>query len=543
MLLRPYQQEAIDATIGYWRSGQKGPLVVLPTGAGKGPLAAFLAAYVVKRGGRVLIMAHRSELVAQNAKHCATVMPGVSVGVWAAQLKQRTVGQVTCAMRDSVAGYVPAIGRIDLVIVDECHLISTKEQTRYARILSEVRQARPGAELAGLTATPYRADQGYLTQGDGALFSAVAYEAKVRALLDDGWLANIVTGDPTAQIDTSAVKVRGGEFVAADLELAADLDEVTQAVADDVKTALTVGGRRSAMVFATGAKHCAHLVEALRGRSLRVASVTQETTADDRRQIIADFKAHTLDAIVNIDTLTTGFDAPNVDVLAVARPTQSASLHVQIIGRGLRPVYACGMVAPDSTRDFRLSQIAAGPKANGCLLLDYGGNLARHGPIDDVRVKEKKQGGGEAPQKLCPKCYRPQPTSTRVCVCGHEFPPPEKKANKQASRLPAIGAHVERHADITITYREHVKEGRAPMLRVDYASPLGRLASEFIGVEDRGWAGEQAWRWWAKRVGGEPYATTRECLEHLQRHGARAVSWIEIARKGKYPEVTHVELG
>jgi hypothetical protein len=81
------------------------------------------------------------------------------------------------------------------------------------------------------------------------------------------------------------------------------------------------------------------------------------------------------------------------------------------------------------------------------------------------------------------------------------------------------------------------------MIRVDYAGPIGRIASTFVHVEDHGWLGEQAWRWWAKHVGGEPYATTAECLAHLQQHGARPVSWIEIVRKGKYPEVTHVEHG
>ena len=542
MQLRPYQQDAIDAMIAHWRSGQKNPLAVLPTGAGKGPLLAFIARYFVQRGGRVLILAHRAELVSQNAKHCATVMPDKTIGVWSAQLNSRTVGHVTVAGRDSIANYVSALGRIDLVLVDEVHLVSTKEQTRYARILSEVRAGRPGAQIAGLTATPYRADQGYLTQGDGALFDAVAYEAKVRDLLEDGWLANIVTGDPSAQIDVSAVKVRGGEFVAADLEMASDLDEVTQAVARDVKAAIDAG-RRSAMVFATGAKHCAHLVEALRGQGLRTAGVTQATTTEDRRQIIADFKTYALDAIVNIDTLTTGFDAPNVDIIASARPTQSPSLHVQKIGRGLRPMYACGMVAPDSTRAYRLEQIKAGPKAGGCLLLDYGGNLARHGPIDDVRVKEKRAGSGEAPVKLCPVCYRPLPTATRVCECGHEFPPPEKKANATASKLPAIGGGIaERHGDVTRTYRLHEKNGRT-MVRVDYSGAAGRLGSEFVNVEDRGWAGEQAFRWWARHVGGQPYETAAECLQHLLEHGARPVSWVEITRKGKYPEVTHVEHG
>lgn len=545
MTLRPYQQRAVNQTVAFWRGGKSNPLIKLPTAAGKTRVIAALASYMATRGGRVLVMAHRAELVRQNADALTAALPStVRVGVWAASLKRREVEQVTVASRDSIASHVRLLGRIDLVVIDEAHLVSTKEQTRYAKIISEVREGRPGAQVLGLTATPYRLDQGYLTQGEGALFSSLSCSVSERELLDDGYLTPVVTGDAHATIDTTALGVRAGEFVAADLELAADIDEVTQAVASDVRTALEVG-RKSALVYGVSVSHCLHLQDALRAQGINAHLVTGETEPEFRRQILEDFKARKVQCIVSMDVLTTGFDAPVVDVVAIVRPTMSTSLYVQIVGRGMRLLD--GAIGNLPTREERLEAIACSKPS--CLLLDYGGNIARHGPIDEVRVKDKKakKGEGEAPTKLCPTCYREQPAGVRECeACGYQFPPPEKRANKTASRLPVIGGFATRHDHPLITYREHRKDGRPPMLRVDYDRADGsRIASEFVDVEGRGWSGEQAWRWWSERVGGEPYATTEECLAHLHAHGARKVSYVETkpVTNSKWERVTNVKLG
>lgn len=542
MTLRPYQQRAVDDTIAFWRRGGKDPLIKLPTAAGKTRVIAAIASYMAARGGRVLVLAHRAELVRQNADALQAALPAdVKVGVWAAALKRREVEQVTVASRDSIANHVRLLGRIDLVVVDEAHLVSTKEQTRYARIIAEVREGRPGAQVLGLTATPYRLDQGYLTQGEGALFSALSCSVSERELLDEGYLTPVVTGDVNATIDTSAVAIRAGEFVAADLELAADIDEVTQAVAADVKAALDAG-RRSALVYAVSVAHCHHLRDALRALGVNAHVVTGDTEPEFRRQILDDFKMRRVQCIVSMDVLTTGFDAPVVDIVAIVRPTMSTSLYVQIVGRGMRLLD--GAIGNLPTAAERLEAIASTKPST--VVLDFGGNIARHGPIDDVRVKEKrtKKGDGEAPTKLCPQCYREVPAGARACECGHQFPPPEKKANKAASRLPVIGGFSTRHERLMITYREHRKEGRSPMLRIDYETADGeRIASEFVDVEGRGWSGEQAWRWWSHRVGGEPYLTAAECVAHLQAHGARAVAWIETRPDGKWERVVNVKLG
>jgi len=543
MQLRPYQQDVIEKTITYWRGGGHNPLIVVPTGGGKNPIQGHLCRFLVgdhKRRG--LLLSHRAELVTQTYEAIRKIMPHADVGIWSATHGQRRVGaDITIGTRDSVAGHIAQMGRLNFIGVDECHLMSTKDGTRYRKILEGARASYDRLELFGLSASPHRADQGLLTEGEGAYFDACPAEVGVRQLVDDAWLSPMVSGDVGAQIDMSGLKTRNGEFVAEELELRADIDEVTMAVVKDVSAALS-SGRRMAMVFACGVKHAMHLCEAMRAAGVTSEIVTGLTDKAQRARLIADYKAGAFRCLVNVDVLTTGFDAPGVDVLAMVRPTRSASLHVQIGGRGMRPVYACGMMPPDSTVEYRREQMAAGPKPRGCLYLDYGGNLARHGPFDDVNFRPKSGGGGDAPVKVCPKCYRLNATAKLICECGHEFPAPEKKANARASRLPAMGTRAERHGDITIAYALHEKAGRAPMVRVDYVSSIGKVASEWLCIEDTGWLGERAWRWWAKCVGGEPYATTAECLAHLKAHGQRPVAWIETARKGRYNEVTHVEL-
>jgi DNA repair protein RadD len=537
-LLRPYQQRAVDDVVAYWRSGRQNPLVVLPTGAGKSRVLGALAGYVAARGGRALVLAHRKELVLQDAAACRIMAPGVEVGVFCAALNRREVGQITVASRDSISRWVSLLGRIDLAIVDEAHISPEK----YRRLVAEVREIRPGAQCLGLTATPYNAQQGYLHTCQDALFGDVATTVGVRELLDDGYLCPIITGEAQAQIKTDGLHTRLGDFVARELECAADIDEVTAAVAADVSGALA-RGRTSALLFGVSVAHAHHLADALRDKGVTVGVITGETDAKERDRLIAAFRSREIQAICSMDVLTTGFDAEVVDVLAIVRPTLSTVLYVQMVGRGARLVD--GKIGDLPTAEERRAAIAASSKPN-CLLFDYGGNIARHGPIDNVRVREVRgKGEGEAPVKVCPKCYRAVPTGLRTCECGHEFPPPEKKANKVASKLAVIGGDVTRHTDVQIAYRMHRKRGdptARPKLRVDYADAAGGLACEFLDIEDRGGAGESAWRWWAKRVGGEPPVTVAEAVAYLVERGGRPVAWVETRRNGKYHDVVGVEL-
>jgi DNA repair protein RadD len=172
-----------------------------------------------------------------------------------------------------------------------------------------------------------------------------------------------------------------GEFAANDLELASDVDKINDAVAGDIKKALD-SGRTSALVFGTSVAHARRLANATRMQGISTETITGDTPPGERDVIIAAFKSRKLNCITSCDVLTTGFDAPVVDVIALVRPTMSPSLYVQMVGRGMR-------TAEGKT---------------DCLLLDYGGNIARHGPIDNVRVRPRPPGEGDAPVKICPEC-------------------------------------------------------------------------------------------------------------------------------------------
>lgn len=541
MELRPYQREAIDAVIAYWERGGMHPLVEVATGGGKSLILGELARFVVQDcGGRVVIATHRAELIDQDARAVRSVWPAAPLAVWSASLGKRGTAAITVCGVQTVAKKAKDLGVVDVLIVDEAHLIPPDGDGQYQTLVRGLREINPALRIVGLTATPYRLGQGYLTQGSGALFSSIVYRADVGRLIGEGWLSPLVTGAPSVQIDTASVPTRLGEFAARDLELAADIAEVTDRVADDVVEALRLG-RTSALVFACGVAHAGHLDEAIRARGVESAIIVGDTDHMVRQALIGRFRRRELPCIVSCDVLTVGFDAPCVDVLALVRATQSTALYQQTIGRGLRK---------------------ADGKTN-CLILDYGGNIARHGPVDDVKVREKasKKGDGEAPVKTCPNCTAEQPTSARVCSeCDTEFPPPEKKANAQASNLPVLSTGAidgkpipaERHEVGEVRWAVHMKKGGGtPSVRIDYYSPSSddgatvptKIASEWICVEHDGFAHRKAESWWRANVGTTMPAVCEDAIADLDAGYMKPIVAIETKIDGEWTRVTRLHHG
>lgn len=547
MKLRDYQQEAVDAVFSYWERAPStperpaSPLIVMPTGSGKSPTLGETTRRLVQDFGcRVLIATHRAELITQDAKAVRSIWPMAPVGIYSAGLNRKEIDQITiCGVQSMVRG-VSKLGHIDVVIIDEAHLLSPEDATSYQRMIADLRATNPDMRVLGYTATPYRLGQGYLTEGENALFTAVAYDVDVKRLIRDGWLSPVVTGYVREQINLTDVAIRAGEFAAKDLEMACDVDKINGIVADDVKGALD-GGRTSAMVFGTSVAHAKRLRNEMQMRGVSCDVITGETERGVRDEIIGRFKARALSCLASCDVLTTGFDAPVVDVLALVRPTMSPSLYVQMVGRGMR--------LADGKTD--------------CLLLDYGGNIARHGPIDDVRVKPKgKKNDGESPTKTCPKCMAVQAPATRVCGhCGYEWPAPERKANDKASNLPALSLEVKppppppvRHDVGRVEWAKHHKIGddtAPPTLRIDYypdgnVMGLGRkIASEWVCVEHEvgGFAWRKAMRWWEEHVGCRAPENVDDAIALLDDGHMRPVVAIETTKDGKWDRVVAIHHG
>jgi len=485
--LRPYQREAVDAVFNYWQRGGSNPVVEIPTGGGKSLVMAELARSLAQdHGARVVIAAHRKELIEQNAQAVRELWPDAPIGIMSASVGQKRIQQITVCGVQTAVRRIEAFGRVDVVLVDEVQMVSPAGGTMYRALLDGLRIANPEMRVAGLSATPYRLGQGVVTWGDDRIFDAIVYRAHMRDLVRDGYLAPLVTGKANAQIDTSGVGMSGGDFVLRDLELAANIDEITQTVAQDVATS----GRRHCLVFGVSIAHAMALRDALLFAGVQCEVVSGETDKARRADIIARFQRGELRAIASCDILTVGFNSRNVDLIAVVRSTCSPGLWVQICGRGSRTLEG----------------------KTDCAVYDYGGNTARHGPVDDV-VPPKARGpkkGDKAPCKSCPSCFAECPASARVCDhCDYEFPAPEKKANHQASSL-AVMSTGEKQAPRMVTIertayaRNKGKDGKPDTLRVEYyerESDVRAVCSEWVCLdhEEDSWPYRKAAQWWRAR--------------------------------------------
>lgn len=517
--LREYQREAIAATYQYLRDHDGNPVVVLPTGAGKSLVMAELVRDAVTNWPetRILILAHVKELLEQNAKELRQHFPGVDLGIYSAGLRSRdTRNQILVASIQSVYRKAFDLGRFDLILVDECHLIPHTADGMYRTFLTNSTLVNPALRVIGLTATDYRLDSGRLTTGEGALFHAVAYDANVGDLIRAGFLCRVTTRRTDTQLDTSSVHTRGGEFIPGELAAAVDVDAITRAaVAEMIRHG---EDRRAWLVFCSGVEHAHHVAAELRSNGIPAATITGDTPNAERDATIAAFRAGRLRALTNCNVLTTGFNVPHVDLIALLRPTQSTGLYVQMVGRGLRN---------------------ADGKPN-CLVLDFAANIERHGPIDAISVRDKRasDGDGEAPVKACPECGLYLLIAARECPeCGFVFPEPEPKIEPKASKAAILSDEViepEWTEVLWCDYLPHNKPGKPTSLRVLYQTGISRV-SEWVCLEHSGYAQEKAAHWWRVRSGGAVPTTVQEALE--RREELREPTHILLTKEGKYDRV------
>jgi DNA repair protein RadD len=518
MKLRWYQEEAVAKIKAYWANGGGNQLIEAPTGSGKSAILGAVCQWVAgEHDGRAAVITHRKELIAQDAEAIRRVWPQADVGIYSAGLGKRQIRKITVGGVQSLYRKPAVLGHIDVLIIDEAHLVSPKSNGQYGKLIGALRDKNPHIRILGLSATPYRLGQGMLTQGKDRLFDSITYRIDVKRLIAEGFLSPMLPGRATAAIDLAGVRTSQGEYVAKDLELAADVDAITDAVVADL-----VGSKRQhCLVFGCGVEHAAHLRNAIRMAGVSCEMVTGSTPAGERSKFLKAYKDGSLRCLVNCDVLTTGFDAPQTDALFVVRATQSPSLWVQVVGRGMR-------IAPGK---------------NDCLVFDYGGNTARHGPIDDIRIKTPHPSSDRnIPLKVCPSCYAEVFVSKRLCEhCSHEFPPPTKtrKANAEASSLDIISKQpqvIEIHERKICQYFSRRTEQK--MLRVDYfdRKSIQPVASEFICLEHVGRARHMAERWWELHTRGMVTpVTVAEALEKLS--FLREPRTIRVKQDGKYARV------
>ena len=518
LTLRPYQQAAIASIYGYFQNNKGNPLVIIPTAGGKSLVMAAFIEGVLKAwpDQRILIVTHVRELIAQNHAEMIGLWPEAPAGIYSAGLgKREAQARVLFAGIQSIHRRAREIGHTDLVLIDEAHLIPGNSSTTYRRFLDALSAINPALKVIGLTATPFRTDSGMLHEGKSALFTDIAFEAPVRELIDQGYLSPLVSKQPATQLDVSKVGTRAGDFIARDLAAAVDQDAITRAAVAEI---IDYGkDRKSWLAFCSGVDHARHVAEEFQRRGITCRTIFGDTPKDERDAIIAAFKRGDIRALASMGVLTTGFNAPGVDLIALLRPTKSAGLYVQMVGRGTR--------------------LAEGKE--NCLVLDFAGNVRRHGPIDLVRPKRPGEGGGgEAPTKVCPMCDSIIALSAIECPdCGYEFPARELKIAPTAAALPVLSPKTPQWLPVHgVSYSRHDKLGGLPSLKVTYSSGLTSY-SEWICIEHQGYARQKASDWWRKRAPGLPVPlSVNEAI--LQAGELTRPSAISVRPLGRYFEIT-----
>ena len=525
--LRNYQHEAVLAIYDYFGQGGRGnPLVVMPTGSGKSIVIAEFVRGVLSRwpSQRIVIATHRRELISQNHEKLMLLWPGAPAGIYSAGLKRREAeDRISFVGIQSVYNKAGQLGRIDLLLIDEAHLIPKSGTGMYRQFIEDARGFNPALKVIGFTATPFRLKSGYLHQGEDRLFTDVCYDTDIVRLIDAGYLSPLIPKEMAAQIDVSGVGTRNGEFIPGELQEAADKAELTERALNEVFH--HGADRKSWLFFCTGVAHADHVAEALRDRGVGAAVVTGSTPSAERDDILRAYKAGELRAVTNCDVLTVGFDAPQTDLLVMLRPTQSPGLYVQIMGRGMR----------------------IAPRKQNCLVLDFAGNVMRHGPINAVEVKERR-GTGRAPVKKCPACSTLVHTAVRVCPdCGYEWPEVEMIRHEASASTLEIIARTKpdkpRRVEVAAMIpRTHTKPGSPVMLRVDFTTVSNSgVYTAWVLLEHGGYPAQKAAAWWRRMV-GRPVpapATVREAIARADE--LRMPSHIWVKKNGKFWEITDYE--
>ncbi len=492
--------------------------------SGKTPVLATICRDAVMRwDSRVLVVSHVKELIEQAVGKLRQVCPELPLGVYSAGLGRReTRGQVICAGIQSIYKRACELDAFDLIIIDECHLLPREGEGMYRQFLQDAKVVCPHQRVIGLTATPYRLDSGLICDPQHFL-NAVCFEVGIKELIRDGYLTPLVTKAGSHKADVSQLHLRGGEFAGGEAEQLMNEDALVLAACEEIVH--YAHDRQAVLIFAAGVAHAHHIQRILQEHHQQECGlVIGSTPPAERSEVLARFCAKPsatlfakppLKYVVNYGVLTTGFDNPRLDVIAILRPTMSPGLLVQMIGRGTR----------------------LHPGKRDCLVLDYAGNIERHGPIDQIAPREKSSSGsGTAPAKECPQCHTLLEAGYAHCPdCGYAFPPPASPQHAASATTVGVLSGQVTTTDFTVLntiYSVHVKRGAAEdaprTLRVDYQIALHEFKSEWVCLEHTGYARTKAIVWWRKRSPDPVPDTIERAVEIAEAGGLAPTETITV---------------
>ncbi|MCG9697038.1 DEAD/DEAH box helicase [Shewanella sp. Isolate11] len=458
MQLRDYQQQAVDAAIAHFKQSQDSAVLVLPTGAGKSIVIAELARIA---RGRILVLTHVKELVAQNAEKVGLLTDEASI--YSAGLKQKNTSNktVVASIQSAVKNPVKFDEPYSLVIIDECHRVNADKDSQYQQLLSHLKQRNPKLKLLGLTATPYRLDSGWIYRhhyhgrmgnDQAPAFEQCIFELPIRPLIKQGYLTEPKLFDGlSAQYDFSELEPTAtGEYREAEID--ALLNVAGRATTAIVKQITQLAShKRGCIIFAATIRHAQEIINQL--GDIAAGLITATTPSSERDEIIERFKQRQLKYLVNVAVLTTGFDAPHVDLIAILRPTASVSLFQQMIGRGLRICEGKSdcMIIDYAANGFDLFFPEVGqakpdsksvPVQVHCPVCDFAnifwgvvdndGDLVEHFGRRCQAIIDTKQGKQQCDfrfrSKSCPQCGMENDIAAKICQhCDSVLVDPDKR--------------------------------------------------------------------------------------------------------------------
>jgi len=555
---RYYQTESINSCYkSFKESPDNRPIIVLPTGAGKALVTTLLTIDALNWKRRILHLTHTKELVSQNAQTAIDCIDGhIDIGICSAGLGKFDL--VHDCLFAGIQTFVNRVGdcpAVDLLVVDECHRISVDDDTAYKKVIDTLLLKNPKMRILGLSATPFRLGQGMLTwhvvkKGVDVpippIFNVIAYEAKTGDLIKQGFLSEVVSTTSQYQANLDGIKKSGGDFVLS--EMGDRFNSIIPSATREIFDTVAREKLGKCIVFSSTVANAELIADFLPNSRV----ITGNST--DRDDSLSWF-AEPLDRdnpkfLINCQILTTGFNQPDIDCIAMLFATVSVGKYIQVVGRGLR-------LSPDK---------------NNCLILDYGTNIARLGTIDNPIIKAS--GNGECPTKQCQavmqvideieiKCnVHNLLTAKQCCECGAEFQIAggNDKYTPLAEAAPLLSyqqAEQEYYSPVTIwDFSEHTSAKGGKSLKLRLFNGDEHIGNHWfqIRADKAGWRAhniemlkgffydDRDWYRYKPMIENESLETVATNLNAHYDMICKPIIGVKFKKDGKFNKITDIEL-